>query len=495
MPPSKTWQPTKVIWQPPKQDRFWRVLKTNHYGVVGYGGARGGGKSFALRNAMLLRRCIYPGTAGYIFRKTYDQLEANHILPLLKEHRGLQAYYKETKHAVFFPNGSTLYFRYLDRPQDAINYQGLELEDIAIDEATQHPESVFDHLRAANRTSQTVHGPDGKRFKPTFMLSFNPGGVGHGWIKRKFIRRQFQEWEDGSEFMFIKALVYDNKKLIDADPNYVRRLESLPPQLRKAFLLGSFDVFEGQYFQEWQAQNADGSPYHVVPYAPPPAHWKRFIAIDWGYDPDSFVALWFAVAPNRRLYVYRELSLLRHTAGQAAKKVVEASGTDKIAYVVCDPSIFTKGRGTTVPSIAEEMVDNGIPTGLMRKADNDRVNGWMLVRKYLSPAPDGLPWMQIMDSCPDLIRTLPDQVHDETRKEDLDTDGDDHWVDTLRYGAMTRPFRKSGGIIQTTGIDPNEILRKAPTINDQGQMENMFSDLIKNDLRNQEPDGDPIRML
>lgn len=463
----------------PKQAEFWAAVQSNQWSVLGYGGARGGGKSYAMRNLLLARRLMYAGTKGYLFRKTYDQLEANHIEPMMTEHPELKDFYNEQKKLLRLPNGSRLYFRYLDRPQDAIKYQGLDLEDIALDEATQHPESVYDHLRSANRSVKEIPG-----YKPMMMMSFNPGGIGHGWIKRKFIQRQFQEWEDPKEFNFTKALVYDNTKLITADPAYVKRLESLPPTLRKAFLYGSFDVFEGQYFQEWLSADQKGVPYHVVPFFTPPRHWKKFIAIDWGYYPGWFVALWIAVAPNKRLYVYRELSLQQNSAGQAARKVVKATGDEKIAYVVCDPSMWDKARrGETIPSIVEEMTDNGIPIGLMRKANNDRINGWMLVRKYLSMAKDELPWLQIMDTCTDLIRTIPDMVHDETKKEDLDTDGDDHWVDALRYACMTRPFRKSGGVVRSTGIDPAEILSRHPTIDDRGQLENMFTDLIKEELR------------
>jgi hypothetical protein len=132
----------------------------------------------------------------------------------------------------------------------------------------------------------------------------------------------------------------------------------------------------------------------------------------------------------------------------------------------------------------------------MRNGNNDRINGWMQVRKYLSPAGDGLPWLQIMHTCKDLIRTMPDQVHDEIRAEDMDTDGEDHWPDALRYGVMTRPFRKSGRMVSYTGIDPNELLRKSPSINDQGQLEHVFGQLIKMDLQHQgDADGDPIHTL
>lgn len=481
----------KVRWQP-KQALAWRAIKSALWSCIGYGGARGGGKSYLLRNGLLLRRIEFPGTNGYLFRKTYAELEANHIVPLFKEHPQLIPFYNASKHVLTLPFGqgvdSHLYFRYLQRPQDVYTYQGIEIEDGGLDEATQHSESVFDNLRASNRTSQTIYNANGKKFKPFMGLTFNPGGVGHGWIKRKFVKKQFQPWEDPKDYAFIKALVYDNRKLIEADPAYLKRLESLPPALRKAFLLGSFDVFEGQFFQEWMEMQANGEPYHVVPVFDPPENWKRFIGLDWGYFPDYFVAHWFCVAPNRRLYIYKELTLQQTTATDVAKAMIETSGDDKIAYIMADPSIWNKGRGEEYPSIQEELIEGGIPSMLLRKANNDRKNGWINFRRYLSPAPDGMPWLQVMSNCHDLIRTIPDQVYNQIGDvSDLDTDGDDHWVDAARYGLMSRPFRLKGQVLtQNQGALLEKLSRKAYVVDEQGNTENIHAQLIKNDLRKQE---------
>src|SRR3990167_3406819 len=343
-------------------------------------------------------------------------------------------------------------------------------------------------LRTSNRTTKP-------NVKPRFLMGGNPGGIGHLWVKRLFIDRDYLPTEKPVDYHFVPAKVYDNPTLIKNDPAYVERLESLPDDKRRALLEGSFDVFEGQYFAEWRNDLEDGTPYHVIEPFKIPDWWKRFIGIDWGYFPGWFAAGWYAVAPNKRIYKYKELSLQRNTAREAATKVVDVSGNDPIAYVMADPACWIKNQGEGAPSIAEDFVDGGIPTRLLRKANNDRIIGWAMVHKYLSPAQDNLPWMQIFNTCTQTIKTIPALVHDETRVEDLDTDSNiDHWADETRYACMSRPFRPAGAIVGgLPGV--SAALRKSFEVDEEGRAPNLWEDLIKDELKNQPnySDDDLIR--
>src|SRR3990167_10596345 len=373
----------------PKQAEFKRAV--DKYPVVLYGGAKGGGKSYGIR-AILLSNLLKKGnenTKGLLIRRTYDQLNINHIQELYKEHPELMTrYYSRGDRVLNLPGNRQLYFRYLQHAGDVYNFQGQEFEFIGVDEITQHPEEIMPILRTSNRTTKP-------NVKPRFLMGGNPGGIGHLWVKRLFIDRDYLPTEKPFDYHFVPAKVYDNPTLIKNDPAYVERLESLPDDKRRAYLDGDWNVFEGQYFAEWRNDLEDGTPYHVIEPFPIPDWWKRFIGIDWGYFPGWFAAGWYAVAPNKRIYKYKELSLQRNTAREAAAKAVEVSGNDPIAYVIADPSIWIKNQGEGAPSIAEDFVEGGIPNRLLRKANNDRLIGWAMVHKYLSRAPDGLHWMQV----------------------------------------------------------------------------------------------------
>lgn len=412
--------------------------------ILFYGGARGGGKSYLVRARELIRRLQHKNTKGLIVRKTFPELLSNHIRPFFKEYPQSREWYNKAEKTIYWPNGSTTEFSYLQHTDDVYTYQGREYEDISIDEVTQHDWEVVKILRASNRTTQDI--------KPTMFLTGNPGGVGHSEVKRVFVDRDFRDNENPHDYDFVQSHVWDNDALMKADPDYVKRLESLPDHLRRAYLYGDWDVFAGQVFSEFRRD------VHVVRPFPVPEAWEKYISFDWGVN-NPFCVNWYAVDPDGHIFMYRELYMngsdfekqygTSLTPRRLAKMVlgITRKAKEEYNYCVADPSIWNSiiwKAGTPSQkeyeegeSIAEIMIDEGL--NLIR-GDNDRINGLNRVREALSPAPSGFPWLRFFESCVKNIRTLPALVYDEYRVEDVDTDGDDHGYDSLRYFLMSRPF-------------------------------------------------------
>ncbi|MBQ9992277.1 MAG: phage terminase large subunit, partial [Firmicutes bacterium] len=200
---------------------------------IAYGGARGGGKSWAVRQKSMLLALNYAGIKILILRRTYPELRENHIRPLQKLLKDI-AEYKETEKVFNFPNGSRIKFGYCDSEVDTLQYQGQEYDIIFIDEATQFTEYQFQTLTACLRGANS--------FPKRIYLTCNPGGVGHNWVKRLFIDKHYKGSEEAADYRFIKAGVYDNPVLLQHDKGYVKMLENLSPRLQKAWLYGDWDI-------------------------------------------------------------------------------------------------------------------------------------------------------------------------------------------------------------------------------------------------------------
>lgn len=404
----------------PKQIEFFK----SEARFTAYGGARGGGKSWAMRRKFVLLALHYSDLKLLLLRRTFAELEGNHIRPLQAELNGIAKYNSEQR-LFRFPNGSIIKLGFCDSDKDVFQYQGQEYDVIGFEEATQFTEYQMEFIKTSNRNVRSD-------FKPRIYYTCNPGGVGHEYIKRLFIDRSYKKTENPDDYRFIKATVYDNYALMQANPEYVSNLESLPEHLRRAFLNGDWDVVEGQFFSEFSRE------LHVVDPFPIPLAWKRFRSMDWGFN-DPCAVYWYAVAPDRRIYVYREIYQAQTLAVDMAKLIVQTNGKDVCSYTVASPDMWQKRGMKDVmggENIAETFGKLKVP---LIKADNDRKIGWQRIRENLATAPDGKPYLQIFSNCHNLIRTLPVLFYDQHDHEDVSGNCEDHAAESLRYGLMSRP--------------------------------------------------------
>lgn len=393
-----------------------------------YGGAKGGGKSYAMRSECLKQCLAAPNIRGLALRRTFPEIEQNMLVPMSSE-LPKEVYTPNIGKAFFkFNNGSTLKFSHCRNFQDVMRYAGIEYDFICIEELTHWMEREFKILMNCLRTSREGIMPNG-------FFSTNPGGVGHAWVRRLFVDRKFQHGEKPENYDFISAKVYDNAALMKAQPEYEEDLQNLPDALRRAYLDGDWDVFEGQYFTEFNRDK------HVIePVVRKDFIKKRIIVFDYGYTAPSCV-LWMDQDTQDNVCVYRELYITGCTYRQLAiriKALTPKEEMEEISIILSDPAIVQKKSETTGSSAKDEMAKVGIH---IKPANNSRISGWNVVRKYLKVARDPNSRelnskLKITSNCSNLIRTLPEQLHDDKNPEDLNTKLEDHAADTLRYGLM-----------------------------------------------------------
>lgn len=407
---------------------------------VAYGGARGGGKSWAIRVKAIMLACEYPGIKMLIVRRTYKELEGNHIRILQAMCKDI-AKYNGTNKILTFMNGSTIEFMYCARDVDLQRVQGLEFDIIFFDEATHLSEY---QIKAITATLRGVNA-----FPKRVYLTTNPGGQGHSYIKRVYVDRAFLPTENPEDYTFIQALVDDNKALMEAQPEYLATLEALPYKLRLAWRHGRFDVFEGQVFTEFtdDPEHYDDRKYtHVCNPFPIPDDWTIYRSMDWGYS-KPFSVSWTAVSGAGRMYRFRELygctgeanMGVEWTVPELGWKIREIEEQDeriagKHVFGVADPAIFASDGG---PSIAEQLEECGV---YFDKADNKRIPGKMQCHYRLAFDEDGIPMFYVFNTCKHFIRTIPALLYSETDVEDVDTKMEDHIYDEWRYVNMSRPI-------------------------------------------------------
>ena len=401
----------------PKQKEF-MMARTKY---VAFGGARGGGKSWSVREKAKRLAIKWGGIKILIIRKTYEDLRENHIMPLSAELAGF-APYKEKEKAFFFPNGSRIKCSYFANDKDALQYQGKEYDVIFLEEATQFTELVFNVLKACLRGVNS--------FPKRMYLTCNPDGVGFLWVKRLFVSRDYlpEEKEEANEYVFIQSLVDDNQILVKADPDYVKRLDSLPEEMRKRWRYGSWDVAEGQYFGEFRRDK------HVcAPFAIPP-EWRRYIALDYGLD--MLAAYWIAVSPQRRCYVYKELCESNLPIGRAAEAILNFTEKgERIHSVLAPPDLWGRSQETG-KSRAILFYEAGLT---LTKSNNDREAGWLAIKEMLAYE-KGVkePQLQIFSNCEKLIKHLPELQRNPKKPNDTLTEPHEitHSPDALRYFAI-----------------------------------------------------------
>lgn len=421
---------------------------------IGFGGARGGGKSWAVRTKAKLLSMRYPGIKQLIVRRTYPELVNNHITQLRTELSGLARYNDKDK-VLRFPNGSTIHFMYCAKDTDLDRLQGVEYDIIFFDEATQLSEHQMRTISACLRGAND--------FPKRIYYTMNPGGQGHAYIKRIFIDRRYEPDEDPADYTFIQSLVTDNKALMQAQPDYVKQLDALPPKLRDAWRYGKWDIFEGQFFEDFRddpKHYQDRLWTNVIDPFVPPRTWTLYRSFDWGYS-KPFSCAWWAVDFDGRLYRILELYGCTRTPNEGVKWTPQQVFTE-IARVerehpylkgrhiegVADPAIWDASTGE---SIAETAQKYGI---FFAPGDHKRIPGWMQCHYRLAFDENGIPMMYVFNTCKAFLRTVPLMVYDEHSVEDLDTDMEDHVCDEWRYMCMARP-------IQPT--KPTQC--KAPTVN------------------------------
>lgn len=412
---------------------------------IGFGGARGGGKSWFIDFNTKGMAAKYPGIRQLIIRKTYPELRENHIRKLVPETIGF-ATYKDKDKELTFDNGSVVRFMYCDSDGDADRLQGAEFDIIYFDEATQLTEYQLKTLTACLRGVND--------FPKHIYYTCNPGGVGHSYIKRIFIDRNYKDEEDPNDYEFIQSLVDDNQKLLEADPHYRKRLEALPHKQRKAWLDGDWDIFEGQFFEEFvddpkHYAKDDQRWTHVIEPFDIPKHWNIYRSYDWGYA-KPFSCGWWAIDEEGVMYRILELYGCTGEPDEGVKWTPDKQ-FEEIARIerehpmlagreifdgVADPACWNKETGISVMDTAAKY---GI---FFSKGDNKRLAGWMQFRYRLQFDENGFPRMYIFNTCKDFIRTIPLLMYSETpsKIEDLDTTQEDHIADETRYMCMTRPI-------------------------------------------------------
>lgn len=446
-----------ILWQPQAGPQT-AFIECPVFEVF-FGGARGGGKTEASIGDWLQHSGTYGEAAiGIFVRRKFKQL-AEVIARTKQIFPKIGAKYNEQKAEWKMANGARLKFVYLERDSDAEEYQGHNYTRVYVEEVTNFPSSApIDKLRATLRSPTGV--PVGMR------LTGNPGGPGHNWVKARYIdpdKRGYRVITESCQVeidglsstisldrIFIPSRLKDNRLLMENDPTYVLRLrQSGSEALVRAWLEGDWDVIDGAFFSEWDDN------LHVLSTVEwlnrIPANALRFRSFDWG-SARPFSVGWWAVSdgewglPRGALVRYREWygssgpnKGLKMTADLVASGILERERDDRqllgvvTRYGVADPAIFIRNGG---PSIGESMMAKGC---MWKPGDNKRRPGWEAVRQRLVGR-DGLPMLYVLDCCDDTIRTLPTLQHDEIDSEDLDTDGEDHAADEIRYACMSRPW-------------------------------------------------------
>lgn len=425
----------RILWAPQKGPQ--KALIDCPFSLIGFGGARGGGKSDGVLGKYGLKAQEYGNKFNAIvFRRELPQ--ADDLIDRAKEiYLGIAGTeWHEQKKQFIFGRGGRLRFRPLENVSDAEKYQGQNITDAGIEEAGNYPDPapiyrLFGALRSKHRV-------------PTQMiLTFNPGGRGHAWLKDLFIRPApkglvplAKELGNGRTFryIFIPSRVTDNPILLANDPGYIDRLHLVgSPELVRAWLEGDFEIHEGSYFPELGAR-------HLYAPFPIPRHWPRLVGFDWGYN-SPFHTVYGAISsgksdggvelpyPKGSILIYREFTGNKLDNTDIAKGILFRQGDEEISQMVADPSIFAHEGG---PSISDQFRSAGVA---FREADNDRISGWSQIRMRLKPDP---AMLYISTACPVLWEQLAALPMDQKHPEDADTTAPDHGPDALRYLCKAR---------------------------------------------------------
>lgn len=416
-----------------KQEQF---INSNAFETL-FGGAAGGGKSYGQLVDALLYALKYPKSKQIIFRSTFADLEKSLIRVSLDIYPLSIANYNSSKHTWKFNNGSIIDFGYIQYEKDVYQYQSAEYDVIRFDELTHFTEFMYTYMISRCRGAN----PYPKMIKS----STNPGGVGHTWVKERFIDIGEPnvihncKLETGEEVtrIFIPSLVTDNKFMLEYDPDYIKRLDALPEKERKALKYGDWDIYDGMFFPEFKRNIHVIEPFQI------PDNWNRYIAMDYGLD--MFAVLFVAIDTKGKAYIYNEIHKSNLIVSEAVQTLKSYMRQNKYKYIYAPPDLWNRNRDTG-KSTAELFWEGGVD---LTKASNNRIAGWLNVKEWLRVKKvrheqTGELYedsdLKIFSNCLNLIKFLPQLQHDEKDPNDVATEPHEptHITDALRYFCVSR---------------------------------------------------------
>ena len=434
-----------VVWEPGEANPKQKLFYQSQCPFTAYGGAKGGGKTHAVRVKAFGGALMNPGIKILIMRCTYIELEENHIRPLNRWLRPEIGSYNGTSHIISFKNGSSIRFGHWAGEQSEQEYNGQEYDWIFIDEATQFTERAFNFLGGCLRGAN--------RFPKRMYLTCNPGGVGHNWVKRLFIDRCFktdsenpEENENPEDYCFIPATVEDNTQLLENSPGYLKALSNMPEDLKRAYRYGDWDAIGGNYFKEFSWKT------HVFKAFKIPEHFLLYRSFDYGLD--MLAVGWFAIDTDGRAWCYREFQRSGLIVSSAAREILSHSlPGESFVQTLAPPDMWSRQKDTG-RTMAEIFLASGLE---ISRSDNSRVQGHMLLKDLLrpiplkdeyikslfsGPPPKMLPGLMFFDNVRETADCLSKIQSDKTDPNDCATEphGITHCVDMLRYFALSRPI-------------------------------------------------------
>lgn len=390
-----------------------------------FGGAAGGGKSYGQLVDGLLYALKYPKSKQIIFRTTFADLEKSLIRTSMDLYPLSIADYNSSKHTWKFKNGSIVDFGYIQYEKDVYQYQSAEYDVIRFDELTHFTEFMYTYMISRCRGANP--------YPKCIKSSTNPGGVGHNWVKERFIdigapnviHTCKLETGETTTRIFIPSLVQDNKFMLTYDPDYIKRLDALPEKERRALKYGDWDIFDGQFFTEFKRDIHVIEPFEI------PKDWYIYFVMDYGLD--KLAGYWIAVDYNNNAYVFREVYESNLLVSQARDKIKEM--TNEPIYLYLAPPDLWNRHKETGKSTADIFEEGDIT---LYKTNNDRIQGWLQMKEWLKPYKDEQGCMtaklKIFNTCKNLIRCLPQVQHDEKRVGDIANEPHEltHSVDAIR---------------------------------------------------------------
>lgn len=390
-----------------------------------FGGAAGGGKSYGQLVDGLLYALKYPKSKQIIFRTTFADLEKSLIRTSMDLYPLSIADYNSSKHTWKFKNGSIVDFGYIQYEKDVYQYQSAEYDVIRFDELTHFTEFMYTYMISRCRGANP--------YPKCIKSSTNPGGVGHNWVKERFIdigapnviHTCKLETGETTTRIFIPSLVQDNKFMLTYDPDYIKRLDALPEKERRALKYGDWDIFDGQFFTEFKRDIHVIEPFEI------PKDWYIYFVMDYGLD--KLAGYWIAVDYNNNAYVFREVYESNLLVSQARDKIKEMTN-EQIYLYLAPPDLWNRHKETG-KSTADIFEEGDIT---LYKTNNDRIQGWLQMKEWLKPYKDEQGCMtaklKIFNTCKNLIRCLPQVQHDEKRVGDIANEPHEltHSVDAIR---------------------------------------------------------------